>query len=466
MARDSGVCNERAAGRGTHGLRLSWLAKELRGRVFCAFALSATLAHGGCSMLPTAGPASAYVLSGQLDPESLPYNVVRITPEAELILASYSPRIGQVFEAARSGEIRFGIGDVVSVTLFENRPQAACSSRSKPASARAISLPFRTSRSIRTATLPFPMPATSRPRDAPSSRCKRPSQTRSRTVPSSRRRSLHSSTSGRRPSACSARSTLRPVSPVNANGERLLDAITRAGGPKNPGYDTFVTLERAGRQATAPFGALIHEPSNNIYVRPQDTIYVFTQPRTFLAFGASGQQGQFAFGAWRLSLAEAMAKAGGLKDEQADPASVFVYRGEPRHIAEQLGVDCPPVAGPIIPIIYHLNLRDPAGYFLATKFEMRNKDVVFASNDADGRDIQAPDVSASDHRHRQRSADGCRERIYGEQSGGGRNGQHCDRNRGDWPIRDEWRQGRTRPDECWGAHRRNAMLIGDVSRAR
>jgi polysaccharide export outer membrane protein len=68
------------------------------------------------------------------------------------------------------------------------------------------------------------------------------------------------------------------------------------------------------------------------------------------------------------------------KDDQADPASVFVYRGEPRHIAEQLGVDCSPVAGPVIPIIYHLNLRDPAGYFLATKFEMRNKDVIFASN--------------------------------------------------------------------------------------
>ena len=81
--------------------------------------------------------------------------------------------------------------------------------------------------------------------------------------------------------------------PVSASGERLLDAITRAGGPKNPGYDTWVMLERNGRQAAAPFGALINEPSNNIYIRPQDTIYVFSQPRTFLAFGASGQQGQY-----------------------------------------------------------------------------------------------------------------------------------------------------------------------------
>ena len=31
-------------------------------------------------------------------------------------------------------------------------------------------------------------------------------------------------------------------------------------------------------------------------------------------------------------------------------------------------------------MIYNVNLRDPAGYFLAKTFEMRNKDVVYVSN--------------------------------------------------------------------------------------
>ena len=31
-------------------------------------------------------------------------------------------------------------------------------------------------------------------------------------------------------------------------------------------------------------------------------------------------------------------------------------------------------------VIYNLNLRDPVGFFLASKFEMRNKDVIYASN--------------------------------------------------------------------------------------
>jgi polysaccharide biosynthesis/export protein len=45
-----------------------------------------------------------------------------------------------------------------------------------------------------------------------------------------------------------------------------------------------------------------------------------------------------------------------------------------------LGVDCSRFEGPIIPIIYNVNLRDPAAYFLATTFQMRNKDVLYVSN--------------------------------------------------------------------------------------
>jgi polysaccharide export outer membrane protein len=167
--------------------------------------------------------------------------------------------------------------------------------------------------------------------------------------------------------------------PANAGGERVLDAITRAG-IRAPGHDLWVMLERQGRRETVPFGALIYEPANNIYVRPQDTIFIYRDPLTFLAFGATGRQGQFPFDAWRISLAEAAGKASGLIDTQADPGSVFVYRGETREVAKALGVDVSQFTGAIIPIIYNVNLRDPAGFFLATKFEVRNKDVLYISN--------------------------------------------------------------------------------------
>jgi polysaccharide export outer membrane protein len=146
------------------------------------------------------------------------------------------------------------------------------------------------------------------------------------------------------------------------------------------GANSWVVLERNGRRAIAPFGALVYEPANNIYAHPNDTIYLYQEAQTFLAFGAVGTQQQIPFGTWRLSLAEAISRAGGLLDLAADPASVFLYRGEARDVAEAMGIDCTPYEGPVIPVIYTLNLRDPAGYFLASSFEMRNKDVLYVSN--------------------------------------------------------------------------------------
>jgi polysaccharide export outer membrane protein len=175
--------------------------------------------------------------------------------------------------------------------------------------------------------------------------------------------------------------------PATTTPERILDVIGRAGISGNggnttggAGAETWVILERNGRRAIAPFGALVYEPANNIFVHPNDTIYLYREPQTFLTFGAVGAQQQIAFGSWRLSLAEAISRAGGLADAQADPASVFLYRGEARDIAEAMGIDCTPFEGPIIPVIYSINLRDPAGYFLASSLEMRNKDIIYVSN--------------------------------------------------------------------------------------
>ena len=168
--------------------------------------------------------------------------------------------------------------------------------------------------------------------------------------------------------------------PAQPAGEHLLDVITRAGGLKDQGQNTWVVLERNGRRAAAPFGSLVFDSQNNVWAWPGDTIYVYQEPQTFLAFGASGQQGQFSFNQWRITLGEAIGQAGGLLDLQADPGSVFVYRREPRLLAEKLGIDCSKFEGPTVPVVYSVSFTDPGGYFLATRFQMHNKDLVFAAN--------------------------------------------------------------------------------------
>ena len=336
--------------------------------------------NGACSVFPTSGPASSDVRNGTHDAASLPYALVRITPDVEKVLERKAPRIAQVFpERGGPAEIRFGVGDVVSVTVFE----AAAGGLFIPLEAGVrpgnfITLPNQAVDNNGNITVPYAGTIKAKGRTVV--------EVQKAIVDALQNRALDPqavvAVVEQRASSISVLGEVGAPSrfPANANGERLLDVIARAGGPRNPGYDAWVMLERGNRLASAPFAALVNEPANNVWIKPQDTVYVFTQPLTFTAFGASGQQGHVPFGAWRLSLAEAMGKVGGLNDNLADPASVFLYRGEAREVAELLGVDCSRFSGPVIPIIYNLNLRDPSGYFLASSFEMRNKDVIYTSN--------------------------------------------------------------------------------------
>jgi polysaccharide export outer membrane protein len=176
---------------------------------------------------------------------------------------------------------------------------------------------------------------------------------------------------------------------LRPGGERILDVISRASGVKYPGYELFVTLQRRGRRATVYFPTLINHPEENIYLEPGDTVYVFREQQKFVAIGAlgaigqtSGLTGQFAFEQERLSLNEAVAKAGGLLDFRADPGQVFLYRLEHREVLERMNADLRPFPPEqtLIPVVYRANFRDPSSFFFAQSFPMRHKDVIYVSN--------------------------------------------------------------------------------------
>src|SRR5262245_12067156 len=94
----------------------------VRGRgILLGFALLVShLAVGGCALMPASGPASWDVWAGQHDPKNIPYAFVRITPKVATVLAKAAPRLVAEFpDRRRPSDIRFGIGDIVSVTIFE-----------------------------------------------------------------------------------------------------------------------------------------------------------------------------------------------------------------------------------------------------------------------------------------------------------------------------------------------------------
>jgi polysaccharide biosynthesis/export protein len=351
-------------------------------RAMISIALLA-LSCAGCAIMPADGPQSMDVRNSQAGaPESLPYALVKLTPEVVRVLGRYTPRLSTAFaDRTPPKAFRFGIGDIVSVTIFE----AAAGGLFIPAEAGVrpgnfVTIPNQAVDDHGNISVPYAGAVLAKGRT--------PAEIQRAVVDALKSRAIEPqvvvSLVEQHTSLISVLGDVHQASrfPASPSGERILDAIARAGGPVTQGYDGWVTLDRQGHRGSVPFGALLYEPSNNIYVLPNDVIYLYSEPQTFVAFGAAGIQGQFKFDAWRMSLAEAVGKQGGLNDDRADPAAVFLYRGETREVAQQFGVDCSRFEGPIIPVIYSVNFRDPSGYFLAQGFAMRNKDVIYTSNAA------------------------------------------------------------------------------------
>jgi polysaccharide biosynthesis/export protein len=169
--------------------------------------------------------------------------------------------------------------------------------------------------------------------------------------------------------------------PLSLGGDRLLQVIAAAGGSDSPVHDVFVRLSRNGITATVPMATLVADPEQNIFAEPGDVVTLMRQPKTFSVFGASGKNTAITFTSDRLSLAEALAKAGGLLDDRADPRAVFLLRYEPVAIVRALGQ---PIASRapegVSPIVYRLDLSDAKSYPLAREFPVHDKDIIFVAN--------------------------------------------------------------------------------------
>jgi polysaccharide export outer membrane protein len=169
--------------------------------------------------------------------------------------------------------------------------------------------------------------------------------------------------------------------PLSAAGDRLLDVIAVAGGNKSSFYDTSIRLTRNGQTVTIPITSLLSDPQADLFAWPGDIITLVQTPETFSVFGAAFNNTQVPFGAERLDLAQAIAKAGGLRDERADPEGVFLLRFERPAVVRALGVpDLANEPGGNSPVLYHLNLRQINGYFLAERFAVKNNDLIYVAN--------------------------------------------------------------------------------------
>lgn len=155
---------------------------------------------------------------------------------------------------------------------------------------------------------------------------------------------------------------------LQTNHETLSDVVALAGGYRGNARDIILRVIRHGQTVDIRFNALIDNPGFDVPAYPGDRFMLIHAPQTYSVLGAPGKVEQFGFTRSAVSLAEAMASAGGVSSGSGDPAAVFLFR----YVKDETGTD--------IPVVYHVNMMNPGSYLLAQRFAMQDHDVLYIGN--------------------------------------------------------------------------------------
>ena len=167
--------------------------------------------------------------------------------------------------------------------------------------------------------------------------------------------------------------------PLTARGERLLDALAAAGGVRQPVNKMTLQVTRGNQVQALPLDIIIRDPKQNIVLMAGDVVTALHQPLSYTVLGATGKNEELSFEAQGISLTQALARAGGLQDARADARGVFVFRFEEANALQWTSKVVTTPDGKV-PVIYQIDLKDAASFFVAQSFPVNHRDVLFVSN--------------------------------------------------------------------------------------
>lgn len=169
--------------------------------------------------------------------------------------------------------------------------------------------------------------------------------------------------------------------PLTPKGERIMDAIAAAGGVRQPVNKSTVQVTRNGRMQSLALETIIRDPKQNIVLQPNDVVTVYFQPLSFTVLGATGSNNEITFESQGITLSQALGRVGGLSDGRADSKGVFIFRYEDP-ISPVLKPNSLVTEDNKVPVVYQFDMNDPATFFLAQSFPMKNRDVMYVSTAA------------------------------------------------------------------------------------
>jgi polysaccharide export outer membrane protein len=173
------------------------------------------------------------------------------------------------------------------------------------------------------------------------------------------------------------KSTRVPLVPGN---ERLLDALAAAAGVREPVDKTTIQITRANNVYSLPMDTIIRDPQQNVPLLPGDVVTALFAPYSFTALGATGKTEEVNFESRGITLAQALARSGGLIDSRSNARGVFIFRFEPKTALTWPREPVKTTPEGMVPVVFRIDLTDPASFFLIQNFPMDNRDVLYVSN--------------------------------------------------------------------------------------
>ncbi|MFZ5653365.1 MAG: polysaccharide export protein [Pseudomonadota bacterium] len=157
--------------------------------------------------------------------------------------------------------------------------------------------------------------------------------------------------------------------PVTNVPMRLVDAIGLAGGLDERADWRNVTLTRDGREYRLSLRAIYErgDPRSNVLLRGGDVVHIGRDDdNKIFVLGEVTEPAAMPMGRNGLTLAEALAQAGGIDELQANASGVFVMRravgGKPGQID-----------------LYQLDAKQATALVLADDFELQSRDIVYVT---------------------------------------------------------------------------------------
>jgi polysaccharide biosynthesis/export protein len=168
--------------------------------------------------------------------------------------------------------------------------------------------------------------------------------------------------------------------PLTSKGERVLDVVAAAGGVRQATDRITIQLTRGDLVETMPLKNIILDPEQDVVLKPGDVVTALYQPNSFTALGATGRTDEIPFEAQGITLAQALGRIGGLQDLAANPKGVFIFRFErPSTLGPDLHAPVETTPDGRAAVIYRVDMADPATFFVAQGFPIRNGDIIYVS---------------------------------------------------------------------------------------